>query len=488
MKKLLLFLLIPFLSFGQVQIGENIDGESAGDESGTSTSISGDGSIIAIGSPRNDDNGFESGHVRIFENQGGTWSQVGDIIKGESANDQSGYSVSLSVDGSIIAIGARFNNNVNGVNAGHVRIYENEEGEWFQIGDDINGEMSTSAAGESVSLSADGNIVAIAETQFSDPSLGNFIGQVKVYENIGEVWTQIGNAIIGENNSDGFSSVVNLSSNGDILAIGLRANDVNGDESGKVKIYENISGEWIQLGNDINGTQSNESFGTSIDSSEDGFIIAVGAIEFDINSQELGLVRVFQFTGDSWVQIGEDINGESLGDLFGRSVSLSSDGSTLVVGATQPQTGLGYGKIFRNQSDQWIHVGENINGDIFGANFGKSVSISNNGETVIIGASGNFAAGEDAGYVGIYDLSDLLSTQQPTQTKFSLYPNPTKNNFTITVVDQDTLQKVTIYNSLGQEVLNSTQETIDVSSLSKGVYVVEVQTTTGKGSEKLIIN
>jgi len=52
-----------------------------------------------------------------------TWQQLGADIDGEAAGDFSGNSVSLSADGSIVAIGA-YANRGNGSYAGHVRIYQ----------------------------------------------------------------------------------------------------------------------------------------------------------------------------------------------------------------------------------------------------------------------------------------------------------------------------------------------------------------------------
>ena len=49
MKKILLFTILPFIGFGQTQIGSDIDGEAAGDQSGRSVSLSADGSTVAIG-------------------------------------------------------------------------------------------------------------------------------------------------------------------------------------------------------------------------------------------------------------------------------------------------------------------------------------------------------------------------------------------------------------------------------------------------------
>ena len=84
---------------------------------------------MAVGASGNDGNGENSGHVRIYENVGGTWIQVGQDIDGESEGDFFGYSVSLSSDGTIVAIGAFFNSG-NAVHSGHVRVYENSGGIW----------------------------------------------------------------------------------------------------------------------------------------------------------------------------------------------------------------------------------------------------------------------------------------------------------------------------------------------------------------------
>jgi hypothetical protein len=77
---------------------------------------------VAIGANRNGGNGSLSGHVRIYKNISGTWTQQGSDIDGEAGDDGSGSSVSLSSDGSIVAIGASRNDG-NGTKAGHVRVY-----------------------------------------------------------------------------------------------------------------------------------------------------------------------------------------------------------------------------------------------------------------------------------------------------------------------------------------------------------------------------
>ena len=105
------------------QVGDDIDGENVEDKSGYSVSLSSDGSVVAIGAPGNDDAGTYAGHVRIYQNVSGTWTKVGNDIDGEAANDYSGRSVSLSSDGSVVAIGAPYNDGA-GYAAGHVRVYK----------------------------------------------------------------------------------------------------------------------------------------------------------------------------------------------------------------------------------------------------------------------------------------------------------------------------------------------------------------------------
>jgi hypothetical protein len=110
------------------QVGANIDGEAAGDLSGSSVSLSADGSRVAIGAVALF--GFAgaanpAGHVRIYDLIGGTWTPVGGDIDGEAAGDFSGWSVSLSADGSRVAIGTVFNDGAAGAaaDAGHTRIF-----------------------------------------------------------------------------------------------------------------------------------------------------------------------------------------------------------------------------------------------------------------------------------------------------------------------------------------------------------------------------
>lgn len=165
-----------------IQLGSGIDGEAADNRSGASVSLSADGYRVAIGAYYNDGNGHNAGHVRVYEWVNGTWQQIGEDIDGETESELSGYSVSLSADGNRVAIGAPYNNG-NGHNAGLVRVYEyvnGTPGSWGQIGWDIEGEAENDSSGRSLALSGDGNRVAVGAPGNSDN--GNSSGQVRIYD------------------------------------------------------------------------------------------------------------------------------------------------------------------------------------------------------------------------------------------------------------------------------------------------------------------
>ena len=165
-------------------MGSDIDGEAAADDiSGSAVSLSSDGLTVAIGAHRNDANGENSGHVRVykFESVNSVWLQMGSAIDGEAKFDSSRVAVSLSSDGLTVAIGAHWDNG-NGVNSGHVRVYkfESVNSVWLQIGSDIDGEAAYDYSGRVVSLSSDGLTVAIGA--IGNDANGSDSGHVRVFK------------------------------------------------------------------------------------------------------------------------------------------------------------------------------------------------------------------------------------------------------------------------------------------------------------------
>ena len=107
------------------KIGLDINGENNDDHFGSSVSLSRDGNTIAIGGPSHAGKpGTDSGHVRVLRYDGTKWNPFGNEIDGESSGDESGTSVSLSRNGRVLAIGAPNAGGAKASMSGHVRVYE----------------------------------------------------------------------------------------------------------------------------------------------------------------------------------------------------------------------------------------------------------------------------------------------------------------------------------------------------------------------------
>ena len=226
------------------KLGNDIDGEAEQDNSGV-VSLSSDGTRVAIGARKNDGTDLDSGHVRVYEWTGDTWSQLGNDIDGEAKRDNSGGYVSLSGDGTRVAIGAPWNDG-NDVDSGHVRVYEWSGDTWTQLGNDIDGEAIWDDSGV-VSLSSDGSIVAIGAR--SNDGGGFNSGHVRVYEWDNGTWNQLMLDIDGEaaEDSSGGWGNISLSGDGTRVAIGAPGNDGDdqsnaanepGENYGHVRVYE----------------------------------------------------------------------------------------------------------------------------------------------------------------------------------------------------------------------------------------------------------
>ena len=325
------------LSKKWLQLGDDLDGEDQVDYNGHSVSLNADGTIVTIGALFNDGiNGPNSGHVRIYKWNGSIWDQLGDDIDGEAKDDYSGRSVSSNADGTIIAIGANGNDG-NGPSSGHVRVYDyvkdRSPKEWKQMGSDIDGE-GQSSSGYSVSLSADGTILAIG-APYNDSNSKTNNGRVHFRKWNGNEWMSYCNNIDGIDDDDYSGYSVSLNSDGTIVAIGAYGTT---GKKGYVHMYnydENRDPQWKQLGSTIYGEVVDDWFGWSLSLSGDGTILAVGGPHNDNAANNAGHVRVYQYIEDKdWVQIGYTIDGEAEADNeFGYSVSLSKNGSVLLIGA-----------------------------------------------------------------------------------------------------------------------------------------------------------
>jgi subtilisin-like proprotein convertase family protein len=324
------------------------------------------------------------------------WTQLGSDIYGTTEGDQYGRSVSLNSDGTVVAVGSQNND--------YVSILEYISGNWVQLGTDIEGSYWF---GSSVKINANGTIVVVGAP--IDTTSGLYAGMVKVFFYNSGNWEQMGQSIYGAGANDRFGSIVDISADGTIIAVSTNYG------SKDVYIYRYIQGTWVQVGDEIDDVYNVRSLSLS----RDGNVIAIGTAFHDpFYSNYVGYVRVFSNNNDVWEQEGEILEG-NYGDLFGWSVSLNNDGSVLAVGEKERDVDDIYApggvSVFKNISGTWHNIGD-INGNTHAGNLGSSVSLSDNGSILAIGASYNNSNGYNTGNVQIYTQNNNSSWYKIGQT------------------------------------------------------------------------
>ena len=317
--------------------------------------------------------------------------------------DRFGGSMAISSDGTILVVGASGNYGIDSL-GGQVIVYEWDGLTWVQKGNKINGDYGNSI-GDHVSLSSDGNVVAISTIANLDT-----LGEVFVYEYIGNEWIPRGNSISAIQTFDHFGQAISLSDNGDILAIGAPIHNllVGGDSlenAGLVQVYIWDGIGWSQLGDDLTCPFTNWRFGSSLSINSAGDMIAIGAPTSNINGPAKGLVRIYEWNGIEWEQEGDDIVGTVNYEVLGASVDISNNGSIVSIGSKLANTNSyrGQVKVFKKTFGIWSQMGDNILGKNEGDIFGWDVDLSADGNRLVVGSVYNDGNGENSGAVSVYD-------------------------------------------------------------------------------------
>ena len=134
------------------------------------------------------------------------------------------------------------------------------------------------------------------------------------------------------------------------------------------------------LGGILNGASNGDDYGHDTALSADGTRLVVGVPGDDTVASDAGLVRVFDWDGASWNQIGPDLTLGDPDDRFGYAVDITRDGTSVIVGAPGAIGGLGGSvAVYRIDGSTWTQVGSTIDG-IW--EFGSEVAISDDGNRI----------------------------------------------------------------------------------------------------------
>jgi hypothetical protein len=288
-------------------------------------------------------------YVKVYHWNGSSWNQLGSDITGTVDDYNFGNSVSMNASGDIIAIGSHRRG---------VLIYFWNGSNWIQLGTRIvdtedSVDYVTDDFGRSVSINAVGDKVAIGgETYYGYDAINDIFFNTKtgcaaIYSWNGTAWLKLGSNIFGEGLNDESGWSISINAAGDRVAIGAVYNDGNGTDSGHVRIYSWNGTVWNQLGADIDGEGAGDNSGISVSINAAGDRVAIGAVYNDGNGNNSGHARIYSWSGTAWNQLGADIDGDGTSNYFGSGVSMNGIGDRIAIRAgrnTLPS--LGYTKIY----------------------------------------------------------------------------------------------------------------------------------------------
>ncbi|HEX4418807.1 MAG TPA: DUF4215 domain-containing protein [Kofleriaceae bacterium] len=348
----------------------------ANDHFGFALALSADGSTLAVGAfgedsasatDQTDNSAMDAGAAYVFTRSGTTWTQQAYIkASNRNAGDSFGKAVALSGDGATLAVGAiSEDSSATGVNgnqadgtaldSGAAYVFTRTGTAWTQ---QAYVKASNTGAGDnfgaSVGLSTDGATLAVGAineagngTSQADDSDAS-AGAAYVFA-LNGTWTQQAYVKASDPAAGAaFGTSLSLSGDGATLAVG--AEDVSEGmmaTEGEVYVYALSAGTWSQsAGVKASNPQLHGFFGHSVALSADGSRLAVGAYgesskatgvggnQADMSALFAGAAYVFAHSGASWTQQSyvKALNTDA-SDFFGYSVSLSTDGSMLAVGA-----------------------------------------------------------------------------------------------------------------------------------------------------------
>lgn len=300
---------------------------------GRSVAISENGSLLIVGASKaKDSNNVETGTVNVYEWNGSAWISRGITIYGNVNASFTGYSCDISSDGNIIIVGSYGEELQSGLRTGSVDVYEWENSTyWSNKGPTFYGSVGSENMGKAVCISPDGNTIAFGAP--SDVNLaGVGVGTVRVYDWNGVEWVQKGLTLYGEHVFASAGDSVSLSSDGNVVVYGSPTFNSNGVVIGRVDVFAWDGSAWVPKGDPFFGTNSYCLAGTSVDLSGDGNVMTFGSPNHR-NSQgdPIGLIYIFIWSGTIWTPL-DDIEGQITGAGLGFSTKLSSSGNMMAYG------------------------------------------------------------------------------------------------------------------------------------------------------------
>ena len=402
--------------------------------------------------------GYYNGIFKVFEQStpGGSWNKIGnDFNQGTIRYQFHGtaplgmnHNTDSSIDGKYVITGG-----YRKASDGSVpwRAYEYDGSDWIQRGTDPIRDDSTGYhyLGVSQKINNDGTVIIVGNTYTNNAQYGS----IHAYEWNGSDWQPKGSVIEYPYSDSGadFAEYVAINGDGTIIATSAAESNEYAVLYGAVFVYQFINGDWVQLGNDIYGKTFYEKpglYGLSLNNA--GNRIVFGAIQNDDAGDDAGCIRIYEYVGNDWKQIGDDflgpISANNESDVnFGYSVSMSYDGSKVAASAPSYH-GLA-------NSDTGLIRVFNYNSAVTSQTFSEDLSFNHSlvvpGNLVIVDGSNNTNYGSYTTYT-----STDVDNYAATPTNKSYHVGKSKSNV-FNIVNQD---NIGVYMNTGDTSFTSTSD------------------------------
>lgn len=222
-------------------------------------------------------------------------------------------------------------------------------------------------------------------------------------------FVQQGSKIVG-------SGAVGMSEQGHAAALSADGNTAivggwgDNGQSGAAWVFTRTNGTWTQQGSKLVGTgatgPARQGFAVAL--SADGNTALVGGPR---DNTDTGAAWVFTRQGGAWTQQGSKLIGTGAVGIAreGTSVALSGDGNTALIGGSGDNGNLGAAWVFTRTNGTWTQQGSKLVGvgtqgpSVF---WGNSVALSQDGNTALFGGSG-----DNADFGGVWVLTRDASGQ-----------------------------------------------------------------------------
>jgi hypothetical protein len=378
---------------------------------GASPSLNADGTILATSVlfTHNNSNNRSHGQILVFKYRNGTWGKIGTAIQpytlsGPGPSVYTGWTLKLDNLGTTIAFCTHENS------VGTLEVYKYFNGDWIPKGSTVGQSL------HGVSINGDGNIVA-----------GVTRTHVHAYQYIdaSNNWVRMGNDI-----STGFVNSISVSENdrrvdlndtGDIMAIGYYGDSTGGSFTGSVSVYKYdgsfsngswSDGSWNLLGNEIylpdSESTNHDWFGKSVSLSNDGYTLVSTSQNYE---EGAGRARVMKYSeaGNVWESLGSDITLSQLADTTGTGFAsracISGDGKTVLINNINSDvnaTDAGSVSILKYIDGDWKEV-QSHHHNIADEHYGTTIALSKDGKRF---AGGNKAADGTIGFLMAHEITN----------------------------------------------------------------------------------